>query len=75
MKWAKSGSKAEDIFWTKSQTNSLYWSALGESVSIGKKKFVTSKQQFILDNGMSYAAAPEKSFVHFVHAIYDQTGI
>ena len=70
LKWAKEGSKQNDIFWVKQSANSSYWAVNGSGVQLGQTKFETNNQQVILDNGMSFAMAPEKTFAKMVISIF-----
>lgn len=75
LKWAKPGSDKKDIFWMKQSGNTSYWAVNGDRVQLGGETFSQKPQQLILDNGMSFAMAPEKTFADMVVAIQKQTGI
>jgi len=47
----------------------------GDKIQLGAETFSQKPQQLILDNGMSFAMAPEKTFADMVVAIEKQTGI
>lgn len=70
LKWAKKGSKPSDIAWIKQSGNLSYWAVNGNGVFLGKQSFESKSQQIILDNGMSFAMAPEKSFAKMVISIF-----
>ena len=75
LKWAKPNSEKKDIFWMKQSGNTSYWAVNGDKVQLGAQTFSQKPQQIILDNGMSFAMAPEKTFADMVVAIQKQTGI
>ena len=75
MKYAKQGLTEQDVFWAKQSRNPYYWGVYSDSVKLGDVEINAKPQQLILDNGMSLAMAPEKSFAYLVIGIYRQSGI
>ena len=80
-KYAKAGLGDKDIFWSKQSENPMYWAVNSNSIKFGEKKVglvqgqteervISQKStQLILDNGMSFAMAPEKQFVTLIQSL------
>jgi hypothetical protein len=73
--FAKKGLGAEDVFWAKQSENKMYWAVDNNNVGFGKSTIADNHQQVILDNGMSFAMAPQKSFFNFVQNLFKQQNI
>jgi len=74
--YAKKGLTENDIMWAEQSTNDAYWAVNAKGVSLGDKKQITNKdQQVILDNGMSFAMAPQNDFLAFAKSLFKDYGI
>lgn len=60
--YAKRGLGENDVYWMKQSENKQYWAVDNTGVSLGQGPIVDTHQQIILDNGMSFAMAPTKTF-------------
>jgi hypothetical protein len=77
-KYAKSGLADTDIFWSKQGENPMYWTVNSNTIKFGQKsvglvqgkaeeRVISNKPtQVILDNGMSFAMAPQRQFVTLI---------
>lgn len=74
-KFAKKGLTEKDVFWSKQSANEMYWAVDSTGANFGKHSIAQKPQQLILDNGMSFAMAPESSFVALVTALFKNHGI
>lgn len=74
-KYAKAGHGAKDVFWAKQSENKMYWAVDNSVVTFGEQVLAKKHQQVILDNGMSFAMAPQASFFNFVTALFKDHGI
>jgi hypothetical protein len=74
-KFAKKGLGESDVFWSKQSDNEAYWAVNNNDVRFGDSLLVEKPQQVILDNGMSFAMAPEESFVKLVNTMFINHGI
>lgn len=74
-KYSKKGLTDKDVFWAKQSENKMYWAVDNNEVKLGKASITKKAQQVILDNGMSFAMAPEDTFLKFVEEIYKEAGI
>ena len=73
--FAKKGSTESDVYWIDQSPNENYWATNSKGVSLGET-VLTDKYQFtILDNGMSYAMAPQKDFVQMLKTLNDTYGV
>lgn len=66
MALAAPGLSQKDIYWVDQSANEAYWAANGKNIKFGKKPLVNYSQQLILDNGMSLAMAPKKTFLALI---------
>ena len=75
-KYFKKGLAEKDIQWFGVSENKYYWAVNSKDVKYGpKRSLAENAQQVILDNGMSFAMAPQKSFVNLVKSLYFDHGI
>lgn len=74
-KYAKKGSTEKDIFWADQARNEQYWAINNKDVTFGKKKLATYNQYAVLDNGMSFAMAPQTSFIQLIKSLAEDHGI
>ena len=74
-KLAKKGLTEADVFWSKQSSNHEYWAVNNKDVVFGNKTLVEKPQQVILDNGMSFAMAPEQAFVRMVKMLFENHGV
>jgi len=61
-KYAKTGSTEKDIIWGEQAVNENYWALNSKGVTLGQHPIAANDQVVVLDNGMSFALAPTKSF-------------
>ena len=59
-KFGKKSLKDTDVFWADQSRNEQYWAVNSKAVKLGNETLTENNQQLILDNGMSFAQAPEK---------------
>lgn len=69
MSLAAKGKTKEDIYWVDQSANEAYWAANGQNIAFGKTQLANYNQQLILDNGMSLAMAPKKTFLHLMETL------
>lgn len=74
-KYAKKGSTEKDIFWADQARNEQYWAINNKGVTFGKTSLAKYSQYTVLDNGMSFAMAPQTSFIQLVKALAEDHGI
>lgn len=74
-KYAKKGSTEKDIFWADQARNEQYWAINNKAVTFGEKKLANYSQYAVLDNGMSFAMAPQTSFIQLVKSLAEDHGI
>lgn len=75
LQFAKKGASEKDITWSDQSANEAYWAINGKDVKFGDQALVSHHQQYILDNGMSLAMVPKKSFLAMVKTLYQKHGI
>lgn len=74
-KYAKKGLTEKDVFWAAQSENKMYWAVDNSGVKLGGAPVSQKHQQVILDNGMSFAMAPQSSFFTFVTNLFKNHGI
>lgn len=74
-KYGKEGTSDKDIFWSDLAANENYWSINTKGVNFGQKSLSNKDQTAVLDNGMSFAMAPTKSFAELVKNLEESYGI
>ena len=65
----KFAKKDKKLIWADQSTNEAYWAANGQNISFGKTPLANYNQQLILDNGMSLAMTPKKTFLHLMETL------
>lgn len=75
MELAQKGKSEKDIFWADQSVNEQYWAVNGKSASFGQTPLANYNQQLILDNGMSLAMVPKKSFLTLVETLLKEYGV
>lgn len=76
-KYAKKGLGEKDIFWADQSRNEEYWAVNSKTVTLGGKRLGKegAYQQTILDNGMSFAMAPQADFSAMIAHLKSKYGI
>lgn len=69
MSFAAKGKTEKDIYWVDQSSNEAYWAANGKDVQFGETTLAKHNQQLILDNGMSFAMAPQKTFINLAKTL------
>lgn len=75
MSLAQKGKTDKDIFWADQSVNEQYWAVNGKSASFGETPIANYNQQLILDNGMSLAMVPKKSFLSLIQTLLKEHGV
>ena len=74
-KFAKAGATDKDVMWVEQSRNEEYWASNLKGVSLGETVIDAGFQNAIFDNGMSFAMAPQESFIALVKALHDKHNI
>ena len=72
MALAANGKTQKDVYWVDQSANEAYWAANGKNIKFGKTPLVNYSQQLILDNGMSLAMAPKKTFLALMETLLSE---
>ena len=74
-KFAKAGTQEKDVQWADIGANEAYWTINSKASGLGSAPLSSGHQMVILDNGMSLAFAPKKSFMALVNNLYKNHNI